>query len=117
MTTLDHVADVETAARPAARSTDTKAALKYLEASGAVAITITENTAGCTFRVGTKLDPRVASVHWLRETEARAVLKAARKHAGASPDIATASTAPAPPPTVNCLTTRFGGGISATNCR
>jgi hypothetical protein len=92
MTTLDlDVAEVETA-RPATRSTD-RAAIAYLIASGATAISVIENETGCTFRVGTKLDARAASVHWLRETEARAVMKAARKHAGKSPDIETATAA------------------------
>jgi hypothetical protein len=63
MTTLDvDVADVETVARPAARSSDTKAATAYLIASGATAITIIENVTGCAYRIGTKLDPRAASV-------------------------------------------------------
>jgi hypothetical protein len=95
MSTLDDVAD-----RPALigksrveRSPDTRAAIAYLIASDATALSLIENETGCAFRVGTKLDPRAASVHWLRETEAQAVLKAARKHAGKSPDIATATTA------------------------
>jgi hypothetical protein len=92
MTMLNDVADVETVAR-AARSADTKAAIAYLIASGATAITIVENETGCTYRVGTKIDPRAAVVHWLRETEAQAVLKAARRAAGKSPDIATATAA------------------------
>jgi hypothetical protein len=46
MTTLDDVADVETAARPAARSADTKAAIAYLIASDATAISIIENASG-----------------------------------------------------------------------
>jgi hypothetical protein len=93
MTTLDDVADVETAARPAARSADTKAAISYLIASGATAITITENVNGCTFRVGTKLDPRAASVHWLPEDKARPVMRKARMLSGKRPDIETAVTA------------------------
>jgi uncharacterized protein YlxW (UPF0749 family) len=43
MTTLDDVLDVETVARPAARSPDTKAAINYLEASGATAISVNGN--------------------------------------------------------------------------
>jgi hypothetical protein len=43
-------------ARPA-RSPETKAAIKYLEASGATAISVIEADTGCTFRVGTKIDP------------------------------------------------------------
>jgi hypothetical protein len=93
MTTLDvDVADVETVAR-AARSADTRAAIAYLIASGATAISVIENETGCTYRVGTRIDPRAASVHWLPEAKAKPVLKAARKHAGKSPDIATAISA------------------------
>jgi hypothetical protein len=86
MTMLNDVADVETVRHVTDRSPDTRAAIAYLIASGATAISIIENESGCTYRVGTKLDPRAASVHWLREAEARAVLKAARKQAGKSPD-------------------------------
>ena len=93
MTTLDDVADVETVARPAARSADTKAAVAYLIASGATAITIIENVTGCTFRVGTKISRRAAVVMWLREDEATALLKAARRRAGKSPDLTKATSA------------------------
>jgi hypothetical protein len=33
------------------------------------------------------------------------------------PQEAPAPIAPAPPPTVNCFTSRLGGGMSATTCR
>jgi hypothetical protein len=92
MTTLENV-DVETAARPAARSPDSKAAIAYLIASGATAICVIENTTGCAYRTGTKIDPRAAVVHWLREGEATAVMRKARKLAGRSPDIAIATAA------------------------
>ena len=79
MTTLDvDVADVETAARAARSPPDTKAAIAYLIASGATAITIIENQTGCAYRVGTKIDARAAVVHWLREHEARKLLKASQ---------------------------------------
>jgi hypothetical protein len=58
-----------------------KAALDYLKASGAVAVTITESDGVCTFSL--KLDPDAVAVYWLRETEAAAVIKAARQIAGA----------------------------------
>jgi hypothetical protein len=59
--TLDlDVADVETVARQAPRPADTKGAISYLIASGATAISISENESGCTFRAGTKLDARAA---------------------------------------------------------
>jgi hypothetical protein len=91
MTTLDEVADVETAARPAARSADTKAAISYLVCSGA--ITIIENAKGCSFNVGTKISARAAVVMWLREDEATAVMRKARKLAGRSPDLTKATSA------------------------
>jgi hypothetical protein len=93
MTTLDDVADVETAARPAARSADTKAAVAYLIASGATAVTIIENVKGCSFKVGTKISARAAVVIWLREDEATAVMRKARKIAGKSPDLTKATSA------------------------
>jgi hypothetical protein len=93
MSSLDvDVADVETVARAAARS-DTKAAVAYLIASGATAITIIENVAGCTFKVGSKISARAAVVMWLREDEARKLLKAARRGAGKSPDLSKATSA------------------------
>jgi hypothetical protein len=92
MTMLNDVADVETVSR-AGRSADTKAAIAYLIASGATAITIVENETGCTYRVGTKIDPRAAVVHWLPEAKAKPVMKAARRAAGKRPDIATAIAA------------------------
>jgi hypothetical protein len=91
MTMLDDVADVETVVR-AARS-DTKAAIAYLIASGATAITIIENVAGCSFKVGSKISARAAVVYWLREDEARELLKAARRRAGKSPDLTKATSA------------------------
>jgi hypothetical protein len=87
------VADVQTVARPAARSPDTRAAVAYLVASGATAVSVIETGTGRTFRVGTKIDPRGVAVHWLPETRAKAIVRLARKHAGTSPDIATAETA------------------------
>src|SRR5437762_9561153 len=98
MTMLDDDV-VETVDRPAslgksrvARSTD-RAAIAYLIASDATAISIIENESGCTFRVGTKIDPRSAAVYWLPEDNAKPVLKLARRTAGKSPDLATATAA------------------------
>jgi hypothetical protein len=87
------VADAETVARPAARSADTKAAIAYLIASGATAITIVENVKGCSFQVGSKISARAAVVYWLREDEATAVMRKARKLAGRSPDLTKATSA------------------------
>jgi hypothetical protein len=79
-------------ARPA-RSPDTKAAIEYLIAPGAVAITITEHDGVCTFQVGHKIDPRAVSVHWLPEPKGRAIIRQARRFAGKSPNAATAAAA------------------------
>jgi hypothetical protein len=86
---LDEVLDVETAARPA----DTRAAISYLIASDATAISIIENENSCAFRAGSKPDARAAAIYWLPEGKARVVLKAARKLAGRSPDISGAGAA------------------------
>jgi hypothetical protein len=94
MTTLDvDVADAETVARPAARSADTRAAIRYLVCSGATAIAIIENVKGCSFTVGTKISARAAVVMWLREDEARPVMRKARKLAGKRPDLTKATSA------------------------
>lgn len=44
----------------------------------------------CSFRVGTKIDPRAVSVNWVREGNAIAVSRQARKEAGERPGAATA---------------------------
>jgi hypothetical protein len=86
------VTDVEIDHARPARSPDTRAALAYLTASGATAITITEVDGVCTFHVGSKIDPR-ASVQWLPEANARAVMLKGRRVAGARPDAETAMRA------------------------
>ena len=79
-------------ARPA-RSPDTKAAVEYLHASGAVAITITEHDGVCSFHLGHKIDPRAVSVQWLPEANAQAIVRQARRDAGTAPEAATAARA------------------------
>src|SRR5258707_14519666 len=73
-------------ARPA-RSADTRAAINYLLASGAVAIGITEFAGVASFRAG---NPFAVVVFWIAATEAKPVVKLARKLAGPAPGIATA---------------------------
>jgi hypothetical protein len=92
MTLTEDVLDVETVARPAARSSD-RAAIAYLISSGAVAITIIENVKGCTFRVGTKISARAAVVMWSREDEAGPVMRKARRLTGRTPDLSRATSA------------------------
>jgi hypothetical protein len=88
---LDDVAYVETVARPAARSPNAKAAINYLVASGATAISVIETGTGCTFRVGTKIDPHAVEIYWLTAAQAKPLVRLARKQAGRHPNTATAS--------------------------
>jgi hypothetical protein len=74
-----------------------RAALAYLEASGATAILIVDGEAGCVFRTGA-MAAQVAGVHvhatvWVSASVATAVARRARKLAGDSPDVATAMEA------------------------
>jgi hypothetical protein len=93
-TMLDDVAAVaQTAGQPPARSPNTKAAIAYLIASGATAISVIETEAGCAFRIGSKIDPRAVSAQWLPEANARAVMLKARRVAGARPDGSKAARA------------------------
>jgi hypothetical protein len=75
------------------KAPDTKAAVAYLVASGATAISIVEIEGACAFRLGHKIDPRAISAHWLNRSNATAISRQARKHAGVSPDAATAGRA------------------------
>jgi hypothetical protein len=68
-----------TAARPAPRSPD-KAALKYLEASGARAISITCGSGHVVINVGYK--PNAVAAYWLPADKARSVAARARSIAG-----------------------------------
>jgi hypothetical protein len=87
-------ADVDVAsARPAPKSPGTKAAIDYLVASGATAITITEHDGVCSFHIGHRIDPHAVSIQWVPEAGARAIVKQARRNAGANPDAATAAKA------------------------
>jgi hypothetical protein len=72
---FDDVAAVETVARPATRSPDTKAAVAYLVASGATAISVVEHDGVCSFHVGSKIEPRAVSIQWVLELQARAIVK------------------------------------------
>ncbi len=74
-------------------SSDTKAAIKYLVATGATAISILERGGACEIRVGTKINPHAISVSWLQEPNAIAVSRQARREAGERPDAATIMSA------------------------
>jgi hypothetical protein len=81
---LDDIADVETIAKPVPRSLD-KAALKYLEASGANAISIICGAGHVVINVGYK--PAAAAVFWLPAASARSVAARARSIAGDAADV------------------------------
>lgn len=68
---------------------ETKAAIKYLIATGSTAISILERDDACQIRVGHRIDPDALSIHWLREPNAIALSRKARKDAGERPDVAT----------------------------
>ena len=81
---LNDVADVASVARPTARLSDTRAALKYLEASGTAAISIITDVDGAEITVGMK--PDAAAIYWLPADKARSVAAKARNIAGDNPD-------------------------------
>jgi hypothetical protein len=76
--------DAEIGHARSARSSDTKAAIEYLRASGATAIIIIEIDGICTISIGTKINPKAISVQWIVETLARSIVKQARHDAGRS---------------------------------
>jgi hypothetical protein len=91
---LDDVAEIEApAAKPVPRSPDTKAALRYLEASGARAISVTTDADGVAISVGMK--PNALAIFWLPEAQAqaRSVAARARAIAGDNPDVDAAISA------------------------
>jgi hypothetical protein len=81
---LDDIA-AYVANRPAPRSPDTRAAISYLVASGATAISIAKAEFDCVFRIGIRIDQDAAMV--LPEPRAKGVANRARKLPGASPGI------------------------------
>jgi hypothetical protein len=89
---LDNVADVAsvaTVAKPSSKSPD-KAALKYLEASGAAPIFVTEVDDVATIRTGSKVDARAVVVFWIAEVDAKPVVKVARRVAGKDQNVGDA---------------------------
>jgi len=66
--------------------TMTKAAIDYLKASGATAISVVAIDGVCTFHVGHKIDPHAVLIQWLPETVAASIVKQARRDAGKHPD-------------------------------
>jgi hypothetical protein len=76
------VTDVEIGHARPVRSPDTKAAIAYLTASGAVAISVIATETGCTFRIGTKMLARSVATFWIMEVDSKPVVTSARKIAG-----------------------------------
>jgi len=70
-------------------SGQTKAAIKYLISTGFTAISILESDGAYQIRVGHKINPNACSVHWLREPNAIAVSRKARKETRERPDVDT----------------------------
>jgi hypothetical protein len=87
------VMDVEIGHARPAKSPDTRAAIKYLEASGCGAISITSDVDGAAISAGAKPDPDAVAVYWLPEAQARSVAAKARNIAGDNPDIDEAISA------------------------
>jgi hypothetical protein len=112
-TMLDDVAAVaQTAGQPPTRSPDTKAAINYLVASGATAISIVEIEGGCAFRLGHKIDPNAVEIYWLTAAQAKPLARLARKEVARHPDIATASAALALDPVAHRRPKCRPGGIA-----
>jgi hypothetical protein len=84
---LDDLTEIETpVAQPKPRaSASSKAAIKYLEASGAVAISVTGPADFVPIRVG-KIGPHAVAVFWIKKEAAVAVARLARRLAGADSD-------------------------------
>jgi hypothetical protein len=70
--------------------TKDRAALAYLIASGATAISIFDDGA---IKAGAKLDGRAVMVFWLPEAAALAVSRQACREAGEAPDVAVMTAA------------------------
>jgi hypothetical protein len=70
-----------------------RAALAYLEASDAAAISIVRSETGCTFRTGIAGPGDIIATYWVSASLATAVARRARKLAGDSPDMAAATQA------------------------
>ena len=78
-----------------AKPPNRKRALEYLEASGAVPITIIERDGVCTIHAGGKSETvsDIISTVWLAEQDAARVAREARRLAGDSPDASQATAA------------------------
>jgi hypothetical protein len=82
---LDHLA--ATVAKPVSGSPDTRAALAYLKASGARAISVVEVDGVAAFRVGTRNNPNATIVFWIATVNAKPVVKCAQRLAGVNQNI------------------------------
>ncbi len=92
---LDDVTEIETPdIQPNPRApASSKAAIKYLIASGASAISITSDIDGAAISAGTKPDPDAVAIFWLPAAKARSVATRARHIAGDNPDVDEAISA------------------------
>jgi hypothetical protein len=85
---LDEITEIETpdnAQQPNPRASASSKAIRYLEASGAVAIYVTCPADFVPVRVG-KIGPHAVAIFWLNSHQAVAVARLARRLAGADSD-------------------------------
>jgi hypothetical protein len=81
------------APQPSKPRTMTKAAIQYLVASGATAISVVDLDGVCTFQIAVKINAHAVETQWLPETAAPAIVKQARHDAGKAADRAAAIAA------------------------
>jgi len=90
------VTDVEIGHARQRRSPDGRAAIEYLLASGAVAISLIEVDGAYVFRTGPLAKSRdipSGRIFWISAQQAKPIVRRARKNAGPAPNLTSAATA------------------------
>jgi hypothetical protein len=89
------VTDVEIGHARQRRSPDGRAAIEYLLASGAVAISLIEVDGAYVFRTGPLAKSREipCRIFWISAQQAKPIVRRARKNAGPAPNLTSAATA------------------------
>jgi hypothetical protein len=90
------VTDVEIGHARQRRSPDSRTAIEYLLASGAVAISLIEVDGAYVFRTGPLAKSRdipSGRIFWISAQQAKPIVRRARKNAGPAPNLTSASTA------------------------
>jgi hypothetical protein len=87
--------DVEIGHARQRRSPDSRAAIDYLLASGAVAISLIEVDGAYVFRTGPLAKSREipCRIFWISAQQAKPIVRRARKNAGPAPNLTSAATA------------------------